>query len=183
MIILESFIVLLFTNFILYIFYCRIFRYSTGDYTNSVLYFGNSKNIEESTFLPVKDHRIELDIDTRKQKQYITVVNKQIKLFAQEYSLSNKIKILFDSFLIRNSYRVFGNIISEYYVQCTILNHLYAFCIKYNNLELFYKLFKYFLEIFWPEYNNDIQINEFAIKSYRLYPEHIMFYIITDWKN
>jgi hypothetical protein len=183
MIILESFIVLLFTIFVLYIFYCRIFRFSTGDYADPILYLGNSKNIEETAFAPVRDYTIKLDIDTRRQKQYIILVNKQIKLFAQEYSFSNKIKILFDSFLIRNSCRVFGNRISEYYVQCTILNHLYAFCVKYNNLELFYKLFRYFLEIFWLEYNNDISINKFVIRSFRLYPEHIMFYIVTNWKN
>lgn len=166
-----------------YLLFTKIFRYNISDLKDPVMYIGEKDHIEEDVYHPLYDQKVKLLIDLNRQKDFIRIVNEYLNQFEKSYSFINRSKLKISSFKIKHFDRIFGTRISEYYIACNILNDLFNYCNKYNCIELFYKVFLDFLNIFFPIHNRDeeIDINYDTFETFRNKSKNIMIYIIVNW--
>lgn len=159
-------------------------RYTSGgDFKNPVLYIGDKRDIEGNVFLPIKDNKCELYITDDRVKIFLAFVKDTLKNFENKYSSKNKFKLQFSDFTIKYYYKIFGRCISEYYVDCTLLNKLYKFCVKYGCINIFNNVLEQFVIIFGYKKLNlrQVSLNLSDIQRFESHPNDIVFYIIVNW--
>lgn len=174
----------------LYLIYTKTTRFTTQNFSTPSLYLTDLRDFDKLAISPIKDYRIELTTSAEKQKEFIKVLKAHINTFAENYSFFNRIKIQYNSFKIQNIYRIFGFQISEYTISCDLLNELFRFCRKYNNMDLFYNILDQFVEILsfnltktTYDNNDEIVFDKMSINKFKDHPKDIMFFIAVNWND
>ena len=161
--------------------------YDLNDFKHTRLYLGNRDNIDELVYQPINSSKKCFEVFyTNKEAQIdiIRFMKKEIYKFEKNYSFINRIKIQKDSFLLKYYHKIFGKTIDTYYISCDLLTNLFKFCAKYQNMDLFYNVFKYFIyrtsPVFQYNSNIDVPINYAAFKTFTKYYNKIIIYVIVD---